>query len=104
MGNDLNTSPAVTVLYDVLKADTNDATKRALVGDFDSVLSLDLLKEQEEKTADDGLKAMVEDMIAKRNAARKEKDFAAADAIRDELLSKGIEIKDTREGTVWKLI
>ena len=104
MGNDLNTSQAVTVLYDVLKADTNDATKRALVGDFDSVLSLDLLKEQEEKTADDGLKAMVEDMIAKRNAARKEKDFAAADAIRDELLSKGIEIKDTREGTVWKLI
>ena len=104
MGNDLNTSQAVTVLYDVLKADTNDATKRALVGDFDSVLSLDILKEQEEKTADDGLKAMVEDMIAKRNAARKEKDFAAADAIRDELLSKGIEIKDTREGTVWKLI
>ena len=43
-------------------------------------------------------------MIAKRNAARKEKYFAAADAIRDELLSKGIEIKDTREGTVWKLI
>lgn len=104
MGNDLNTSQAVTVLYDVLKADTNDATKRALVEDFDSVLSLDLLKEQEEKTADDGLKAMVEDMIAKRNTARKEKDFAAADAIRDELLSKGIEIKDTREGTVWKLI
>ena len=104
MGNDLNTSQAVTVLYDVLKADTNDATKRALVGDFDSVLSLDLLKEQEEKTADDGLKAMVEDMIAKRNAARKEKDFAAADGIRDELLSKGIEIKDTREGTVRKLI
>ena len=64
----------------------------------------DAKKEQEEKTADDGLKAMVEDMIAKRNAARKEKDFAAADAIRDELLSKGIEIKDTREGTVWKLI
>ena len=37
MGNDLNTSQAVTVLYDVLKADTNDATKRALVEDFDSV-------------------------------------------------------------------
>ena len=104
MGNDLNTSQAITVLYDVLKADTNDATKRALVEDFDKVLSLDLLKEQETKAADDEIKVMVEDMIAKRNEARKAKDFAKADAIRDELLSKGVEIKDTREGTVWKLI
>ncbi len=104
MGNDLNTSQAITVLYDVLKADTNDATKRALVEDFDQVLSLDLLKEQETKAADDEIKVMVEGMIAKRNEARKAKDFAKADAIRDELLAKGIEIKDTREGTVWKLI
>lgn len=104
MGNDLNTSQAITVLYDVLKADTNDATKRALVEDFDKVLSLDLLKEQETKAADDEIKVMVEGMIAKRNEARKAKDFAKADAIRDELLAKGIEIKDTREGTVWKLI
>lgn len=88
----------------MLKADTNDATKRALVEDFDKVLSLDLLKEKETKTADDDLKTMVEDMIVKRNEARKAKDFAKADAIRDELLAKGIEIKDTREGTVWKLI
>ena len=95
---------AITVLYDVLKADTNDATKRALVEDFDQVLSLDLLKEQEAKAADDEIKVMVEGMIAKRNEARKAKDFAKADAIRDELLAKGIEIKDTREGTVWKLI
>ena len=76
MGNDLNTSQAITVLYDVLKADTNDATKRALVEDFDQVLSLDLLKEQETKAADDEIKVMVEGMIAKRNEARKAKDFA----------------------------
>ena len=80
------------------------STKRALVEDFDQVLSLDLLKEQETKAADDEIKVMVEGMIAKRNEARKAKDFAKADAIRDELLAKGIEIKDTREGTVWKLI
>lgn len=50
------------------------------------------------------LRLWLEGMIAKRNEARKAKDFAKADAIRDELLAKGIEIKDTREGTVWKLI
>ena len=59
MGNDLNTSQAITVLYDVLKADTNDATKRALVEDFDQVLSLDLLKEQETKAADDEIRVMM---------------------------------------------
>ena len=107
--NDVNTSMAITVLYDLLKADTNDATKRKLVEDFDQVLSLGLLSaadekasEQETNGADNELTAYVEEMIAKRAQAKKEKDFAKADAIRNELLEKGIAIKDTREGVVWE--
>ena len=109
--NDVNTSMAITVLYDLLKADTNDATKRKLVEDFDQVLSLDLLSaadenpsEQETNGADNELTAYVEEMIAKRAQAKKEKDFAKADAIRNELLEKGIAIKDTREGVVWEKV
>ena len=54
MGNDLNTSMGVTALFDVLKAKTNDATKLALIGDFDSVLSLSLLEKAAAKRAEAG--------------------------------------------------
>lgn len=104
MGSDINTSQALTVLYDVLKADISDASKRYLVEDFDQVFSLNLTAEAEESQADDELTAFVEEKIAERQAARKEKDFARADAIRQELLDRGVEIKDTREGTVWNLV
>ncbi len=50
------------------------------------------------------LEEMAGRLIAERNEARKNKDFAKADAIREELAQKGIEIKDTREGTIWKLV
>ncbi len=104
VGMDLNTSMAVTYVYDVLKADLDDATKRAIIDDFDKVLSLDLTKADEASDApeDNELAAYVEEMINKRKEAKKAKDFATADAIRDELLAKGIVIKDTREGTVWE--
>ena len=103
LGNDINTSQALTVVYDVLKADMNDCTKRKLIEEFDQVLSLDLTKEVKEDAVDDELAAYVEEMIVQRKEAKKAKDFAKADAIRDELLAKGIEIKDTREGTVWSV-
>lgn len=101
--NDLNTSMAITVLYDMLKADISDATKYALAESFDYVLSLNLTSGEadETETVDDELAAWIEGKIAERAAAKKEKNFAAADAIREELLSKGIVIKDTREGVVW---
>ncbi len=101
---DINTSSAITVVYDVLKADTNDKTKKALIESFDEVLSLDLLKAAEvaEPAVDDELVKFVEEMIQKRKDAKKEKDFATADAIREELAAKGIVIKDTREGTIWE--
>ena len=53
---------------------------------------------------DSELEAYVNDAIARRAEAKKAKDFATADAIRDELKAKGIEIKDTREGVEWHLV
>ncbi|MBQ7050952.1 MAG: cysteine--tRNA ligase [Firmicutes bacterium] len=106
VGNDLNTSSGLTVLYDMLKEDMSDATKLALAEDFDRVLSLDLTKKREEEPAgvDAELEAYVLAKIADRKAAKKAKDFATADAIREELAAKGIMIKDTREGTLWEKI
>lgn len=103
MSNDLNTSSAITVLYDMLKADISDAAKRELTGDFDSVLSLGLLEETEEEAVDDVLKTYVEKKIAERKKAKAEKNFALADEIREELAKKGIVLKDTREGTIWSM-
>ena len=104
IGNDTNTSMALTVLYDVLKADANAATKKALIESFDKVLSLDLFREREEKAAeeDSELVSWIEEQIALRKAAKKEKNFAEADRIRAELLEKGIVLRGTREGTTWE--
>lgn len=106
LSNDVNTSMALTVVYDLLKADLDDATKYALVEDFDKVLSLDLTKEPtvEESSVDAELENYILEKIEERKAAKKAKDFAKADAIREELLSKGVSIKDTREGVVWEIV
>lgn len=107
VGNDINTSMGLTVLYDVLKAEMNGATKREIIEVFDEVLSLGLARaweETEQPVADAELTAYVEEKIAERAAAKKEKNFARADAIRDELKEKGIVIKDTREGVVWEVL
>ncbi len=105
--NDLNTSMAITVLYDLLKADCNDVTKRRLAASFDEVLSLGLFDgEKAEEKADDvdeELLSYIEEKIAERKEAKKAKDFAKADAIREELLQKGIVLEDTREGVKWKM-
>ena len=104
--NDMNTSMAVTVLYDMLKADMSDATKFALVKSFDEVLSLNLATAHAQKEQGNGIDAELESYvlakIEERKAAKKEKDFAKADAIRNELLEKGIVLEDTREGVKWK--
>ncbi len=104
IGNDLNTASAITILYDLMKEDANDATKHALYADFDRVLSLNLTIPFEEKEIDDELSSYVEGKIEERKAAKKEKDFAKADAIRNELLEKGIVLEDTREGVKWKRV
>ena len=106
ISEDVNTSMALTVVYDMLKANTNDKTKRALAEDFDKVLSLNLLNGAEffkkEDAIDSELETYVLAKIEERKAAKKEKDFAKADAIRAELLEKGIALEDTREGVKWK--
>ncbi len=106
LGNDLNTSSAITLLYEVLKADINNATKAKIIASFDEVLCLDLCKKEEAAApagVDSELEAYILERIEARAAAKKNKDFATADAIRDELASKGITIKDTREGVTWTL-
>ena len=101
LSNDLNTSNTITIIYDLLKDDSvNDVTKRSLIEDFDRVLSLDLLKEKDKVELDSEILSKIEE----RNEAKKNRDFTKADAIRDELLSKGIKLIDSREGTTYELI
>jgi cysteinyl-tRNA synthetase len=101
MDDNLNTSLALTVIYDLLKSDTNDFTKRLLIEDFDSVLSLDLLKEEEKKEVDE---EYINKKIEERRIAKTNKDFMLADKIRDELLQEGIKLLDTREGTTYEIM
>ena len=109
VGNDMNTSMGLTILYDVLKDDVSGATKRAVIGALDEVLSLGLADAWEQTAgdaaeADEELTDYVEQKIAERAQAKKEKDFARADAIREELKSRGIVIQDTREGVKWERV
>ena len=109
VSNDLNTSMAITIVYDVLKADISDRTKLALIDDFEQVLDLGLRESGKSllealSSVDSELEAFINDKIAEGAAAKKAKDFATADAIRDELLAKGVAIKDTREGVKWELV
>ncbi len=101
--DDLNTSNMVTLVYDVLKDDISDGTKLAIIEKFDEVLSLDLTV-AEEKEVDADLQKEVLAKIEERKEAKKNKDFSKADAIRDELLARGIKLIDTREGTTYELL
>ena len=120
MDNDLNTAMAVTALYDVLKAGTNDASKLAVIADFDTVLSLSLLEKAAAKRKENAGTAAVQTaggytitgegdpavdaLVMARYEAKKAKNFAEADRIRDELKAQGIEIVDARDGAVWKRV
>ena len=107
---DLNTSVAVTAVYDVLKAKTNDATKLAALADFDQVLSLNLmsaaeaLRKKEAEEAAASADPEIDALVAARTATKKAKNFAEADRIRDELKAMGIEIIDTAQGTKWRKV
>ncbi len=104
LGNDVNTAMGITVIYDVLKSKANAATKLALIAEFDKVLGLDLIanaKEKSEAVGDGDLDVPSEVMklVEQRKAARKEKNFALADEIRDKIAALGYEVKETRQGT-----
>ena len=110
LNGDLNTSVAVTAVYDVLKAKTNDATKLAALADFDQVLSLNLisaaeaLRKKEAEEAAASADPEIDALVAARTAAKKAKNFAKADRIRDELKAMGVEIIDTPQGTKWRKV
>ena len=102
MDNDLNTSLGLTVVYDVLKADANDVTKRFVLGELDKVLSLNLLQEKEaEEKQNNPQDAQIEALIQQRTEARKNKDWATADAIRDKLAAMKVVVVDTKDGISW---
>ena len=116
LNNDLNTAQAVTCVYDVLKAKTNGATKLAVLGEYDKVLSLDLLAKAEAKRKE-AAKATaatqngcvitgegdpaIDALVLARFEAKKAKNFAEADRIRDELAGQGIVLTDVPGGTKW---
>ena len=117
---DLNTSLAITTLYDVLKADMHDAAKLALLDNFDQVLGLALLSHAEAKRKEAAKTTSastasgyqitgegdpeIDALVLKRYEAKKAKNFAEADKIRDDLKAQGIEVADVRGGAVWKRI
>ena len=117
MSNDLNTSMGITALYDALKAKANDATKLAILASYDTVLGLDLLKKAAELRAKAAASQSsqsggytitgegdpaIDALVLARYEAKKAKNFAEADRIRDELKAQGIEIVDSKDGAVWK--
>ncbi|WP_303818745.1 cysteine--tRNA ligase [Ruminococcus flavefaciens] len=104
LDNDINTAMAITVVYDVLKSKANAATKLALIGEFDKVLGLDLIANAKEladnaDSASDDIPDEVLELVEQRKAARKDKNFALADELRDKIAALGYEVKETRQGT-----
>lgn len=105
MDNDLNTSLAITAVYNLFKSDADSATKLAMVKEFDSVLSLNLIEaakklSQQGSGSDEELPQEVTELLEKRKAARKEKNFALADELRDKIAELGYTVEETRQGTI----
>ncbi|MCI8394227.1 MAG: cysteine--tRNA ligase [Bacilli bacterium] len=98
--NDLNTANVITLIYDLLKSETNHSTKLKLISAWDQVLSLNLNKVEE---LDVTLKNQIEEKIKERQKAKAEKNYSLADQIRKELENQGIIIKDTKEGTTYEI-
>lgn len=108
MDDDFNTADAITAIFDLIK-DTNtnitiDSSKEL------AKKSLDLIRELGEplgmfqKSTKGNLEEEIEALIDKRQQARKDRDFALADKIRDELKDRGIVLEDTPQGVRWKMI
>ena len=108
MDDDCNTADAVSAIFEMVKLSnvtaSSDSTKVYIQKLYDTITKLadvlGIITEHEEQSLD----AEVEALIEARQNARKEKDFAKADEIRNQLLEMGIELKDTREGVKWKRI
>ena len=108
MDNDLNTADGISVIFDLVKY-ANTTTADAASGEYAAALK-EMITELGDvmglvfDTKEEDLDSEIEKLIEERQQARKEKNFARADEIRDELLAKGIQLKDTREGVKWSRI
>jgi cysteinyl-tRNA synthetase len=110
MNDDLNTSNALAAVHD-LRRDVNTAMDANEFGMGDRNAVLDLLERvnsvlgvlpNEEESLDPAFVAEIDAMIERRNTARRDRDFARADEIRNELATRGIVLEDTPQGTKWK--
>ena len=106
MDDDFNTADALAAIFELVKfANTNvneNSSKEFAAGLYEELFKLsDVLGLKIEKK-EEILDKEIEDLIQERQAARKAKDFKRADEIRDELLKKGIILKDTRDGVKWQ--
>lgn len=106
MDDDFNTADAISAIFELVKF-ANSNTKESSSAEYIKALKEEIIRlsdicgllvEKQEELLD----ADIERLIEERQAARKEKNFAKADEIRDELLNKGIVLEDTREGVKWK--
>ena len=105
MEDDFNTADAISAIFEMVKAANIHVTETSTAAFRDQILSeivrlcdvLGIKTEKKEELLDDEIQALIDE----RQAARKAKNFARADEIRDELLAKGIILKDTREGVKW---
>ena len=103
LSNDLNTANGITLIYDLLKDDSvNGHTKIEIINDFDKVFSLDLTKRTLNTSLD--MDKYIKDKIEERRIAKMNKNYELSDSIRDELLSKGIILTDTRIGTTYRTV
>jgi len=112
MEDDLNTADAITQIFELVRL-ANSTVNEESSKDFGSIMKesiavlvhvLGIRTEKKEEKLDEGLEEKVNALIAKRQEAKKNKDFTEADRIRDELLSMGISLKDTRNGVEWQKI
>lgn len=121
VGNDLNTALGITCLYDALKAPANGATRLAILSSFDQVLSLSLLDRAARLRTREVARGPaapsgggftvtgegdpdIDALVLRRAEARKARNFAEADRIRDELKARGIEVSDAPGGAVWRRV
>ena len=106
MDDDFNTADAITAIFDLVKytnLNTDDSSSKKYLETIKKEIVtlsdvLGLIVEKQEESVDADIDKLIED----RQAARKNKDFAKADQIRDDLLKQGIILEDTKEGVKWK--
>ena len=101
IADDLATANALTLVYDLLKSDVDESTKYHLIQSWDQVFSLGLC---ELKEIDKDFENYILKKIEERRTSKLNKNFALADSIRDELFSKGVLLKDGREGTTYEIL